>query len=199
MCAVFARELDATRGPARIVLFMRVLLDTVVNAFRVHADITRQDLRYAIRSLRRTPGFTLTAIVVAALGIGATTATFSVADHILLRPLPFPQSDRLVKLWLTQTSRGYSRLEPSPPNYLDWKRLATSFTGVEAYAGTAATLLGGAEPERIGGQRVTGGVFALLGRPAAIGRALIELALAGSVIPAWRAVRVDPLTATRAD
>lgn len=174
MCAVFARELQATGGPGRVAFLLGALLDTVFNAVRVHADITGQDVRYAVRSLRRTPGFTITAVVVAALGIGATTATFSVADHVLLRPLPFPEPERLVKLWQTQASRGYSRLEPSPPNYLDWKRLATSFTGVEAYSGTAATLLGGGEPERITGQRVTGGAFTLLGRPAAMGRTLIE-------------------------
>ena len=193
MCAVFARDLKATSGLRRIVFMIGAALDTLVNAARVHADITRQDLRYAVRSLRRTPGFTITAVVVAALGIGATTATFSVADHLLLRPLPFPESERLVKLWLTQVSRGYSRLEPSPPNYLDWKRMASSFSGIEAYASTAATVLGGAEPQRIAGQRVTGGVFALLGRPAAIGRALIESDLASDQNPIvisdrlWRA------------
>lgn len=193
MCAVFARELKAATGAGLLGLFARALVDTAGNAARVHADITRQDVRCAARSLRRTPGFTLTAVIVAALGIGATTATFSVADHVLLRPLPFPESERLVKLWLTQASRGYSRLEPSPPNYLDWKRLATSFTGVEAYAGTAATLLGGGEPERIAGQRVTGGAFTLLGRPAAIGRTLIESDIASDQNPIvisdrlWRA------------
>jgi len=193
MCAVFARELKATNGAARLGLMMRALVDTVANASRVHADITGQDLRYAVRSLRRSPGFTFTAVVVAALGIGATTATFSVADHVLLRPLSFPESERLVKLWQTQAARGYSRLEPSPPNYLDWKRLATSFSGVEAYAGTAATLLGGGEPERITGQRLTGGAFTLLGRPAAIGRTLIESDIASDQNPIvisdrlWRA------------
>lgn len=123
MCAVFARDIKATSGFGRLLFLISAALDTVGNAARVHADITRQDVRYAIRSLRRTPGFTITAVVVAALGRGATTATFSVADHLLLRPLPFPESEQLVKLWLTQASRGYSRLEPSPPNYLDWKRL----------------------------------------------------------------------------
>jgi predicted permease len=183
MCAVFARDLQAASGTGRIALMMGALFDTIFNAARVHADITRQDVRYAVRSLRRTPGFTLTAIVVAALGIGATTATFSIADHVLLRPLPFPESERLVKLWQTQASRGYSRLEPSPPNYRDWKRLSTSFTGVEAYAGTAATLLGGSEPQRISGQRVTGGAFTLLGRPAAIGRTLLESDIASDQNP----------------
>jgi predicted permease len=174
MCAVFARELQASSGLRKTSFLVGTLFDTLVNASRVHGDITRQDLRYALRSLRRTPGFTVTAIVVAALGIGATTATFSIADHVLLRPLPFAQPDRLVRLWQTQAARGYSRLEPSPPNYLDWKRIATSFEGVEAHSGTTATLLGDGDPERISGQRVTGGMFHLLGRPAAMGRALIE-------------------------
>ena len=182
MCAVFARELEAA-GPARFVLLASALLDTVANAARVHVDITRQDLRYALRSLRRSPGFTATAILVAALGIGATTTTFSIADHVLLRPLPFAQPDRLVKLWQTQASRGYSRLEPSPPNYLDWQRMATSFEGIAAYRGTAATLLGIGEPERITGQRVTGGAFTLLGRSAALGRTLVESDIASEQDP----------------
>ncbi len=174
MCGVFAGEFKVATGTARLALMIRAVVDTVSNASRVHADFTRQDLRYAFRSLRRTPGFTITAIVVAALGIGATTATFSIADHVLLRPLAFPEPERLVKLWQTQASRGYSRLEPSPPNYLDWKRLATSFERVEAYSGTAATLIGSGAPERISGQRVTGGAFSELGRPAALGRTLVE-------------------------
>jgi predicted permease len=174
MSAIFARELrTASRGGVFLFL-VRTFFDTAVNAAGVHADITKQDLKYALRSLGRTPGFTATAIAVAALGIGATTATFTIADHVLLRPLPFADPDRLVRLWETQASRGYSRLEPSPPNYLDWKRLAKSFEGVEAYGDWALTLLGDGEPERISGTRVTGGVFHLLGRQAAIGRTLTE-------------------------
>lgn len=183
MRALFARELRAASGAGLWMFVARTLLDTIANAARVHGDITRQDLRYALRSLGRSPGFTATAILVAALGIGATTATFSVADHVLLRPLPFSQPDRLVKLWQTQASRGYSRLEPSPPNYLDWQRMATSFEGIAAYRGTAATLLGNGEPERITGQRVTGGAFTLLGRSAALGRTLVESDIASEQDP----------------
>ncbi len=146
----------------------------MANAARVHGDITKQDLRYAIRSLRRTPGFTITAIVVAALGIGATTATFSVADHVLLRPLPFPDADRVVRLWEDHSSRGYPRMEPSPPNFLDWQRMATVFERLEPFTGGSASLVGHGEPEQVSGASVGGGVFQILRRPAALGRVLTE-------------------------
>ena len=73
--------------------------------------------------LRRAPGFAITAVLIVALGIGATTAAFSVTDFVLLRPLPFPEPDRLVKVW--ERTPGYSRLELSPANYRDWKAAST--------------------------------------------------------------------------
>ncbi len=170
----FTREWHAAAGAARAFLLVRIVADTVVNAAHVHADITTQDVRYAIRSLRRTPGFTITAILVAALGIGATTATFSVADHVLLRPLPFPEPDRLVKLWEDHSSRGYPRMEPAPPTFLDWQRMATVFEHLEPYTGGSASLVGNGEPEQINGAAIGGGVFQMLGRPAQIGRVLAE-------------------------
>ena len=81
----FARDWAATGGAARLTVFVVAAGDLVGNALRVHLDILRQDVKYSLRSLRRSPGFTITAIVVAALGIGATTASFSVADHVLVR------------------------------------------------------------------------------------------------------------------
>ena len=155
----FAREWSSARGFATLGLIVTTVVDVVGNATRVHADILAQDVRYAVRSLRRTPGFTITAIVVAALGIGATTATFSIADHVLLRPLPFVDPDRLVRLTEDHTSIGYPRMEPSPPNYLDWKRMATSFESIEAFNSDSRSLVGSGEPERVvgaidGGRRV---------------------------------------------
>lgn len=174
MSAVFARELRSASGAGAILLFARAVFDTLMNAAAVHGDITKQDVKYALRSLGRTPGFTITAIVVAALGIGATTATFTIADHVLLRPLPFAEPDRLVKLWESRASRGQMRVEPSPANYLDWKRLSTSFEGIEAYVSGTANLLGAGDPQIVDGTRVTSGTFHLLGRQAALGRVLSE-------------------------
>jgi predicted permease len=174
MRMLLERELRSTSGIARARLVARAIGDVLISALQVHFDILRQDVAYSSRSLRRTPGFAATAILVSALGIAATTATFSIADHVLLRPLPFAEPDRLVKLWETRPSRGYARREPSPPNYLDWKRLNTSFEAVEAYVTGSTNLIGASDPEVVQGARITGGMFRLLGRQAAIGRALFE-------------------------
>ena len=96
-----------------------------MNAFAVHWDILKQDLRYTARTLSRARGFALTAIVIVALGVGANTAAFSVTDFVLFRPLPFKDADRLVTIW--QRSPGYARMELAPANIWDWKRAATSF------------------------------------------------------------------------
>ena len=170
----FDRDWRNASAAAKVSLLMRAVADTAANALRVHGDITKQDLRYAIRSLRRTPGFTITAILVAALGIGATTATFSVADHVLLRPLPFPEHDRVVRLWEDHSSLGYPRMEPSPPNFLDWQRMAGAFERLEPFTGGSASLVGHGEPEQVNGASVGGGVFEILRRPAALGRVLTE-------------------------
>src|SRR5687767_14838595 len=91
MAAVFANELrDGSGISARALLWCRAAVDIASNALRVHLDILIQDLRYIVRTLVRLPGFSATVILVAALGIGATTASFSVANHVFLRPLPFP-------------------------------------------------------------------------------------------------------------
>ena len=131
MCAVFARRRRDTSAWGLTALWIGVVLDTLGNAAAVHADVLRQDLRYTARALRRSPGFAATAVLVVALGIGANTAAFSLADQVLLRPLPFPHSDRLVKLW--QAGPGYSHMELSPANYADWKRMSHSFAALGAF------------------------------------------------------------------
>ena len=151
-------------------LYIEAIMDTVSNAIRVHWDILFQDVHYTLRTLRRTPGFTLTALAVAAIGIGATTAAFTVTDHVLLRPLPFLDSDRLVKLWEDQSPQGYEAMEPSPALYRDWKRFGTGFAGMVAYFTTAVNLVGAGEPERLEGAVVTADLLPLLGVRPAVGR-----------------------------
>ena len=147
MCGVLARRLRDTSAMGLPALWIGVLFEVLFNALAVHADVLRQDLRYTARALRRTPGFAATAVLVVALGIGANTAAFSLADQVLLRPLPFPQPEQLVKLW--QTEPGYSRLELSPANYADWKKMSHSFAAMGAYNRNEANLVGQGEPVRI--------------------------------------------------
>lgn len=143
MCAIFAQRQRDARGPlAVLLLWVEAFVDGLFNAVQVHADILRQDIGYAARTLRRSPGFALIAIVVAALGIGATTAAFSLADHVLIRRLPFADAQRLVMVWENQSPGGYSETEPSPANYRDWKRMSTTFETMAAYRGLSVNLVG---------------------------------------------------------
>ncbi|MDB4915855.1 MAG: hypothetical protein JWM95_3499 [Gemmatimonadetes bacterium] len=135
-------------------------------------DELLQDVRFTVRTLRRSPGFALTAILVTALGIGANTAAFSVADFVLLRPLPFADPGRLVKIW--ESPPGGYRLEPSAPNYRDWKAMATSFEAMGAYHPTAFNLTGRGEPQRLAGIAVTADLLPVLGVHAAFGRVFTD-------------------------
>src|SRR6266850_3565840 len=120
MRALFARRRREAAGPlSAVLLWLQTIAEVLGNAALVHLDILRQDLAYTGRMLRRTPSFAVTAVLIVALGIGATTAAFSVTDFVLIRPLPFAQPDRLVKVW--ERTPNYSRLELSPANYRDWK------------------------------------------------------------------------------
>ena len=168
MCAVFARRRRDTSAWGLTALWIGVVLDTLGNAAAVHADVLRQDLRYTARALRRSPGFAATAVLVVALGIGANTAAFSLADQVLLRPLPFPHSERLVKLW--QTVPGYSRMELSPANYADWKNMSHSFAALGAYTDFAVNLVGQGDPARLDIAMVDSDVLPMLGVQPALGR-----------------------------
>ena len=114
LCALFAlRRARASNPLAVLALWLEAIADTCSSALPAHWDILRRDLVWSARSLRRSPAFTLTAVTVSALGIGATTADFTLADHVLLRPLPYADSARLVKIWEDTSSNGYSREDPS--------------------------------------------------------------------------------------
>ncbi len=171
MCAIHGRRLREASGVlATVGVWADALVDILFNAIRVHGDVLRQDLHYTARTLGRAPGFTATAIVVSALGVGATTATFSITDHVLIRPLPFPESQRLVKLWENDTLQGYSRNDVSPANYRDWKSMSTSFEVMAAYRGLSVNVVGTGDPERLDGASLTAEVLPLLGARPALGR-----------------------------
>ena len=169
MATVFARERRDTRTALGMAaLWLRVIADTCVNAAGIHWDILRQDLRYTLRTLRRTPAFALTAVTVVALGIGATTAAFSLADFVLIRPLPFPEADRLVRF--SEERPGLPRMELAPANYRDLKQMATSFEALGAYRGLSVNLVGARQPLRLQGAAMTADVLAALAVRPMMGR-----------------------------
>jgi putative ABC transport system permease protein len=133
-----------------------------------------QDLRYGVRMLLKNPGFTLIAVVTLALGIGATTAIFSVVNAVLLRSLPYQNADELVALYSTNT-RGEGEWAISPVAYLNLKKQNSVFTEMAAVdnRGWAANLTGYGEPERLLGYKVSGNLFHWLGVAPALGRAFL--------------------------
>ncbi|MFP5284405.1 MAG: ABC transporter permease [Thermoanaerobaculia bacterium] len=168
LCYAFAERAGELSGPfASLKILLAALADVVPNAIAVHWDVLRQDVRYAARALRRTPGFALTAVMVVALGVGANTAVFSVADFVFVRPLPYADADRLVKLW--QGSQA-GRSEASPANYRDWKAMSSSLSGMGAYWIRAANLVGAGDPRRLETVQATPDVLPLLGVPPLLGR-----------------------------
>ena len=168
MRPLFARRRRQAKGFGVATLWLSTVGEITGNAWLVHLDILKQDLRYTARVLRRSPGFALTAILVVALGIGATTAAFSVTDFVLIRPLPFPEPDRLVKLWAS--TPGFRRMELSPPNYRDLKAGARSFASIGAYVGNDVTMTSGGEAHRVTGTSVSADLFPTLGVDPAMGR-----------------------------
>src|SRR5262245_35345183 len=129
-----------------------------------------QDLRYGARTLRTQPGFTLIAALTLGLGIGANTAIFSVVNGVLLRPLPFPEPERILSVWATDARRGQDRRVVSYPNFADWQAQQSVFERIAAFEETSATLTGAGEPEQLRGVNVSAALFPLLGARPALGR-----------------------------
>src|ERR1700691_583013 len=129
-----------------------------------------RDLRYSLRSLRKMPAFSLVALLVLALGIGANTAIFSVVNSVVLRPLPYPDADRLALIWETDLKDGIKREGPSGPNFLDWQQQSQSFDEMALLEVGTGTVTGEGEPEQVVGLRVTTNFLSMLGARTVLGR-----------------------------
>jgi predicted permease len=139
-------------------------------------DELRQDVRYAVRTLRRSPGFTLVAVLTLALGIGANTVMFGIVNATLLQRLPFPDPERLTTLWQASVDDRSDVNIVAMPNYRDWLARSTSFAslGLLDSAGRGYSVTGGGDPERVPGLRVTASFFDVLGVPPMLGRTFLE-------------------------
>jgi len=130
----------------------------------------RKDILYALRGLRKRPGFTIVALLTLALGIGANTAIFSVVNAVLLRPLKFKDPDRLAIVWEDATFAGFPLNTPAPANFIDWKTQNRSFEDMAAVASSSFNLTGDGEPERVAAHSVTANFFPVLGVQPLLGR-----------------------------
>ena len=158
------------------------------------------DLRFALRGLRRQPGFTAVALVALALGIGANTAIFSIVNGVLLRPLPYAEPDRLVQIWRDLRLQGGPAQEwASPPVFFEWQAESDVFEKVAAVGGWGPTLTGESDPERLAGAMVSRDYFDVLGVRPVLGRTFTRdedrpdgppaVVLSG---PLWRRLGADP-------
>jgi len=134
-----------------------------------------QDVRYAMRQLRKSPGFAAVAVMTLALGIGANTAIFSVVNGVLLRPLPFQDADRVVQIWHVPPQAsfpGIPKFVVSPANFLDWQSQNHVFERMAIYGYRDFTLTGGDKAEEVGASPVSAGFFETLGVKPLLGRGL---------------------------
>lgn len=132
------------------------------------------DCRYAVRSLLRSPAFTLVAILTFAVGIGVNTAVFSVFDGVVLRPLPYPNADRIAMVWTDNRQQNIKEDITSYPNYRDWREQSGSFEHLAAFTDAAFNLTGADQPERLDGASVTANFFAVMGVQPLLGRVFGE-------------------------
>jgi predicted permease len=148
---------------------------TSASAWRLPSlDSLRQDFRYALRTLRGSPGFTAIAILTLALGIGANTAIFSLVSAVLLRPLPFAEPSRLVLLWENFTGvGGPDRVEPAAATVVQWKARTHSFEDITMFITQPYNLTGGGDPERLMGVRTDTKLFSVLGLRPILGRTFV--------------------------
>jgi len=129
-----------------------------------------QDLRYGLRVLGKSPGLTLVIVLSLAIGIGANTAVFSVADALLLKPLPYPQPGRLAILWLRSPGIGIPEDWPSPGQYLDIQQQNHSFEQMAICIGTSLSLTGRDQPLRVDAVRASSSLLEILGARPFAGR-----------------------------
>ena len=142
--------------------------------WRWWVEALRSDIRYAIRMLLKQPAVALIAIFTLALGIGANTAIFSAVNAVLLRPLPYPEPDRLVTIWERRTAEGTDDNVVSPADFFDWARMQSSFDQIAAHVSSTADLTGVGEPVRLAGAAVTPRFFEVFGVRAMLGRTFLD-------------------------
>jgi putative ABC transport system permease protein len=161
-------EVSGLRGLG--MLFFELVVDVVRTAPREHVRMLREDLRHAVRVLRNSPALTISVVLVLAIGIGATTAVFTLTNAVLIRPLPFAEPDRLVLLDESAPRRGIPSMGTTLPTLADYQRETRTLQGIAAFYGGGFTLTDGGEPERLDGAWISWNLFDVLGVHPVLGR-----------------------------
>jgi putative ABC transport system permease protein len=168
---VFGEELAAAgsrRHEARV--WRRTIGGMLRTGVRLHVEQAWQDVRYAARNLRRTPGVAAIAVTALAFGIGGPVTTFALADAFLFKPLPFAEPDRLCHIWAAEPARGHLRLRASRPEFESWAARSDLFEDAAIFNYTTVELTSSVEPERVPSGHVGPNTFALLGASPLLGR-----------------------------
>ena len=149
-------------------------MGSIGNALKLSADTMMKDVRYGIRNLRKHPGFSIIVVTVLALGIGANSAIFSVVNGVLLRPLPYRDSDQLVMIWGNFLKLNIERLTAKSAEYEDYRAQGQVFEQVAAFENLSLSLTGENQAERITGARVSANLFPMLGAQVEQGRGFLS-------------------------
>jgi putative ABC transport system permease protein len=174
--AWYWRQAAGSIGPA---LAMRRRRRNVYRGDAMQTMVTRwsaeawQDLKFAVRLLRRQKMFTAAAVATLALGIGATTAMFSLVDGVLIRPLPYDDPDRLIRIW-SSNPRGIPRNQISPPDFFDWREQARGLSALAGFNAADVTLTTGGDPVRVLGASATANLAQTLGVRPLVGRWFLD-------------------------
>ncbi len=175
MAAVFRDSLqDARRqgGAAPAALYLTTARDVFALAARLHLDAFRQDLSYAFRTLRRTPAFTAAVIATLAIGMGPTLVIANLLQQVVLKPLPFADSERLVSMWNAQPEKNAHEFPLSTPDFVDFRDGQANFAALAAHAGTSVAFVAGHEPRQVAGVLTTSELFQVLTVVPVLGRPL---------------------------
>lgn len=157
------RHRDEPNRLRRAALWLSAVTDVLATAPGEHLDMLMNDIRYSLRTLRKAPAFTAAALITIALGIGATTSVYSLIPTVLLRPLPFSEPDRMVRIWDTNKALQISEFSSSLLNFVSWKEQSRSFETLAAIRNSSANLTGESDPQRVLGAGVSEHFWAMTG------------------------------------
>ena len=161
---------DRARDEGALRLWLALLADVLRTAPKEQLNMLMQDIRHAFRLFSRTPIVTATGLITVALGVGGSTAVFSVVYAVMMRPLPYPAPDRIVELFEDNPQANRPLFRVSTLNYLSWAERATSIEALAAFGSAGFTLTDHGEPERLSGGAITASMFSVLGLPLLAGR-----------------------------